>query len=62
LRRLVQAQDVNEGQSSRYGQKYEVHGIIKAPNGKSVEVVTVWFIRRGEHVPRFVTAHPGENP
>ena len=62
LRRLVEAQDVNKSQSSRYGQKYEVRGTIKAPNGKSVEVVAVWIIRRGEHVPRFVTAHPGEKP
>jgi hypothetical protein len=61
-RRLVEAQDVNKSQSSRYGQKYEVRGTIKAPNGKSVEVVTVWIIHRGEHVPRFVTAHPGEKP
>jgi len=43
----MQAQDVNKGQSSRYSQKYEVRSIIKAPNGKSVEVVTVWIIRRG---------------
>ena len=32
LKRLVEAQDVNKVQSSRYGQKYEVRGNIKVPN------------------------------
>jgi len=60
LRALVQSQDAKEGPPTEYGRKYEVRGILKGPNGKSVDVVTVWVIREGERVPRFVTAYPGE--
>jgi hypothetical protein len=62
LRQLVQSQDAKKGDPTVYGQKYEVRGIIKGPNGKAVEIVTVWIILKGENVPRFVTAHPGEKP
>jgi len=62
LRILVQSQDAKVGQITKYGQKYEVRGMLGIPNAKRAEVVTVWIIRRGENVPRFVTAHPGEKP
>jgi hypothetical protein len=42
-----------------YGQKYEICGAIKGPSGRSADVVTVWIIRHGESIPRFVTAYPG---
>lgn len=42
-----------------YGQKYEVRGVITGPSGRTADIVTVWIIRHGEDVPRFVTAHPG---
>jgi len=60
LRVLIQSQDAELGQITKYGEKYEVRGMLGMPNAKRAEVVTVWIIRRGEDVPLFVTAHPGE--
>jgi hypothetical protein len=60
LRRLVESEDVQENRSFRYGRKFEIRGILNGPNGKSAEVVSVWIIRRGENIPRFVTAYPGD--
>jgi hypothetical protein len=62
LRSLAQSHDAEESSVSEYGRKYKVRGILKGPNGKSFEVVTVWIIHRGESYPRFVTAYPGEKP
>jgi hypothetical protein len=48
------------GRESRYGQKYEIHGTLNGPSGKSARVLTVWMVRSGSNVPQFVTAFPGE--
>ncbi len=41
LRNLAITEDAVLGQESPYGQKYEVHGSLKGPSGKMVEIVTV---------------------
>ena len=46
-------------ETTRHGRKYEVRAILKGPSGHAAEVVSVWIIRAGEEVPRFVTAYPG---
>ena len=48
-----------EGQASRFGRKYEVHGRMVGPSGRAAEVVTVWVTLADEDFPRFVTAFPG---
>jgi uncharacterized protein DUF6883 len=40
------------------GQKYTIRAILVGPNGQSVVVVSVWFVR-AEKFPRFVTAYSG---
>jgi hypothetical protein len=50
-----------EGPSSTpHGEFYTVRAILIGPAGASARVVSVWCIRRGEDLPRFVTAYPGE--
>jgi hypothetical protein len=48
--------EATPGEASAFGQKYEVRGTVKGPNGRSAQVVTV---RVGEDQPRLVTAYPG---
>ncbi|MEQ1910312.1 MAG: DUF6883 domain-containing protein [Vicinamibacterales bacterium] len=38
------------------GRKFTIRAILIGPNGQSALVVSVWFIRVGEAMPRFVTA------
>lgn len=52
--------EVVQGQYSKYGQKYEVRGILTGPSGKQVAIKSVWIILVGDKNPRFVTAFPGE--
>ncbi len=60
LRALALAAEATLGKQTKYGQKYEVHGTLSGPSGRSASIVTVWIVRGGEDVPRFVTALPGE--
>jgi hypothetical protein len=46
-----------EGQTP-YGQKYSIRATLVGPSGSSADVVSVWIVRTGEELPRFVTAYP----
>ncbi len=48
------------GQPDLYGTKYEVDGILATPSGRAAPFRTVWMVRAGEQLPRFVTAYPHE--
>jgi hypothetical protein len=41
------------------GKKFTIRAILSGPNGGSAVIVSVWCIRIGEAMPRFVTAYPG---
>jgi hypothetical protein len=55
---LAQGGDARPGQASQYGQKYEVSGTLRGPNGRQAVFTTVWFVPAGESNPRFITAFP----
>jgi len=57
---LAASGEAKPGRESPYGQKYEIHGTLNGPSGKSARVLTVWIVRFGSDVPQFVTAYPGE--
>ena len=56
---IAQTEPVTKVLSSPYGTKYVVDGLIKTPDGNSVQVRTVWIVEEDEDRPRFVTAYPG---
>ena len=39
--------DVVVRESSEFGRKYEIRGLLAGPSGRSAEVVLVWIILRG---------------
>ncbi len=59
LRHLILTQDAIETEESKFGKKYIVMGSLDSPSGVTMKIVTVWFILKGENIPRFVTAYPG---
>lgn len=56
---LARGGEASEGAATPYGRKYEVHGTIHGPAGRTAEIVTVWIILDAEDFPRLVTAYPG---
>ena len=58
LRSQHLSQDVTLEEQTPYGRKYSISATRIGPSGSSADVVSVWFVRTGEEIPRFVTAYP----
>lgn len=54
--------DVLPGKQSIYGGKYEIVAPLTGPNGQRRWIRSVWMIRKGEPVARFVTLVPEKQP
>ena len=42
----------------KFGRKYVGRGMLRCPDGRRVEVITVWVLRDNQPPPFFVTAYP----
>ena len=49
---------VTLSEDTPFGTRYVIEGALIAPNGRQLQVRTVWFIDERGQVPRFVTAYP----
>ncbi len=58
--RSILTNDATVGEQTDYGQKLEARGGITGPAERNAEIVTAWIILKGERMPRFVTAYPGD--
>ncbi len=50
--------DAEEAEQSKYGRKFTITGPLRGPSGRTAMLISVWVIRAGENIPRFVTAYP----
>lgn len=62
LRMQHLSQDVETGQQSVYGHKYEIRAPVVGPNGNRRWLRSVWMIRQGETVARLITLIPEKQP
>lgn len=60
LRRHAVDHPFTEVAETAFGVRYAVDGILQTPDGRTPTVRVVWFIERGEEVPRLVTAFPAK--
>jgi hypothetical protein len=58
LREQHLSQDAELSEVAATGSFYAIPAILRGPAGQA-RVVSVWFVRTGEGIPRFVTAYPG---
>lgn len=58
LLRVAKEHDVKNVREFSYGTNYIVEGMIETPIGKTVKIVTVWFVKTEKSRPSFVTAYP----
>src|SRR5215510_11763258 len=58
LREHAAEHDITRVETSSYGQRYIVEGIICSPDTRNPLIRAVWFVESGEDIPRFVTAYP----
>ena len=55
---LASSEDVSETEQTKFGLKFIISGNIIAPNGRSINITSIWIIKNNEDFPRFVTAYP----
>jgi hypothetical protein len=60
LKRIAREGIVVKHMNSLHGQKYIVDGILRAPDGLTALVRTIWIVDIGGDTPRFVRAYPRE--
>lgn len=58
LRQHARDNAVTLSEDTPFGTRYIIEGPLEAPNGRQLQVRTVWFIDEGGQAPRFVTAYP----
>ena len=58
LLRHVADHDVVRVETSPFGTRYVVEGIISTPDGRAPLIRAVWFVETDEQIPRFATAYP----
>jgi hypothetical protein len=56
---LARTGEAIPGQPSPFGQKHEVSGTLRGPNGREAKFTSVWLVPVDGQVPRFITAFPG---
>ena len=56
---LTRTTEAVAGQTSTFGQKYEVSGTLRGPNGREAKFTSVWLVPIEGEAPRFITAFPG---
>jgi hypothetical protein len=52
--------EVDEVVETQHGRKYVIRANLKGPNGRTFAMQSIWIVLKGEDLPRFVTAYPGE--
>ena len=58
LRRQIEERDALLIQTTQYGEMYHVKGQVTGPNGKVLDVITVWVRLHATGETRFVTLIP----
>lgn len=58
LRRHAVEHGVTRMESSPFGTRYIVEGIMETPSGRRPRIRAVWFVEENDDVPRLVTAYP----
>ena len=50
--------EVARAETSPFGTRYVVEGIISTPDSRAPLIPAVWFVEAREQIPRFATAYP----
>lgn len=58
LKEHARVHEVSKIETTPFGTKYTIDGVLNTPTGDMPNVRVVWFVERDEEIPRLVTAHP----
>lgn len=58
LLKIIEENEVKSIIETDYGIKYLIEGVINTPNIRELNLVSIWFIEKGEQISYFITAYP----
>jgi len=58
LKTQVLPRDASLAESSSYGETYKIRTRLKGPNGKTLEVCTIWMVEKATETTKFITMYP----
>src|SRR3989304_1717539 len=58
LRTQILSQNAVFTEETKYGQMYEIKGILTGPNGKTLSVRTIWMNEHESKLTKFITMFP----
>jgi len=58
IRQQILTGQFEQVETTPFGKKYVITGILTGPSGDAAPVLTVWIVKRGEEIPTFVTIYP----
>jgi len=62
LRRHAAENELIRTEQTPFGTRYIVEGPLQSPDGRNPYVRVVWFVERGQTIPRLATAYPLQRP
>jgi hypothetical protein len=61
LRIQILPLDLTYIETTRFGQLYQIIGIINSPNGRELSVRTIWMIEHESGLTKFITMYPNKD-
>lgn len=58
LRSLLETHESGFVETTEYGDKFEIRGILAGPNGRRLRVVTIWMKEAATGLTKFITLYP----
>jgi hypothetical protein len=58
LKQHAMDNEITREERTMFGTRYVIDGLLQAPDGRSLNVRTAWFIDNEGDAPRFITTHP----
>lgn len=59
LRRQILPLAATLDENNRYGRVYRIEGRLTGPNGRALQVVTIWMTEHATGQTKFITMYPG---
>ena len=60
LKRHAAENPVTKTETTDYGTRYVIEGMMRTPDGRTPQLRTVWLLENAGDAPRFITAYPLE--
>src|SRR3990172_3748012 len=58
LRQHATTHEVTKTESTPFGERYVIEGLLMTPDNRNPQVRSIWFVEQNRHAPHLVSAYP----